>query len=324
LETVEMKHLIESLRSPAAAVLFLGLLAGAPRALEFPPLHNTEVTFGGGVFADSSFEDVAYVSTEFLGELFASAPRWEPAAQQLRLRDPKGREWSFTLDNPFIAVQGVVYNLTYPVRRGPERIYLPLHPLLRLLRLHYGIDLSPGSAATIPALAPSPLPSSVFPDKTAGAASAPGQITDMTLEEDPEGAELRIQAAPGAQWQGVLARPHYIVRVFGGNLGAETPRKLEGNGPIQSVEARQQGNTTQFTLRLRSPHDSVELAQTADGWRVSVRPPPAAGSAPPRGTIIVDAGPGGNDPGAVMKGVRDTDIKHAVAKLLRRELGNRG
>lgn len=295
------------MRRALLPLLLLCLLAGEARAIEFPPLQSNGVVFGGGVFADSSFEDVAYVSAGFLAELFTRTPQWDPAAQQLRLRDPKGREWSFTLDNPFIAVQGAVYNLTYPVRRGPEHIYLPLHPLLRVLRMRFGIDIMPGSTGILPPVA--------------APAGGEGHITGMALEETPDGAVLRIQASPGARWQGVLARPHYIVRVFGGSLDPGTPAKLDGAGPLQSVEARQQGNTAQFTLRLRDARDSVELTPEAGGWRVTVR----SHVRPVRpATIIVDAGHGGKDQGASVKGVREAEINLAVSLLLRKELEEKG
>jgi N-acetylmuramoyl-L-alanine amidase len=291
------------------SVALFALLAPLAGAVEFPALRTAQVTFGGGAFADTTFEDVSYVSTEFLARLFAAEPRWEPAAQQMNLRDPAGREWTITLDNPFIVVEGQSYNLTYPVRRGPERVYLPLQPLLQMLRARFDIDLSPVGAR---------LPTG--PDA--------GRITGMTLEETPEGSVLRIRSAPaagaaGAPWQGVLTRPHYIVRAFESNLDPAVPKRLEGTGALQNVEARQQGNTAQFTLRLRSARDSVELARDDSGWRVTVRPPQADGGAK-RPTLIVDAGHGGKDPGAVVKGVREADVNLAVAKLLRVELEAKG
>jgi N-acetylmuramoyl-L-alanine amidase len=321
-----VKNLGGFLRFPALAVLCLGLLVPALRALEFPPQqapgNANAVAFPGGVFADSTFEDVTYVSAEFLGELFGNPPLWDPAAQQLRLHDSRGREWSFTLDNPFMSVQDKVYNLTYPVRRGPERIYIPLHPLLRLLRTHFGIDLSPGpsgASITPPALPPSPPLLASLP----AVSENPGRVTAMTLEDSPEASVLRIHVAPGAQWQGVLSRPHYIVRAFGGSLAAGVPRRLDGSGALQSVEVRQQGTSTQFTLRVRGARDSVEMIQDENGWVITVRPPPAAGGAT-LGTVIIDAGHGGKDPGAVVKGVREADVNLAVARLLRQELEDRG
>jgi N-acetylmuramoyl-L-alanine amidase len=313
---------------PILCCLCLAIPKEARAATEFPPIQAAGVTFGGGAFADSSFEDVPYVSAEFLGDLFASALRWEPAAQQLRVRDPRGREWSFTLDNPFMAVAGEVYNLTYPVRRGPERVYIPLHPLLRLLRTRFGIDLdlASGTATAVPIPAPSPPapePALPAPDTEATPQTAPGRIAGLSVEETPEGAVLHIQAGAGIQWQGMTARPHYIVRAFGGKLDAPLRGRLEGAGPLLSAEARQQGNTAQFTLRLRDTRDSVELAPEEGGWRITVRAAAAMGSAG-RGTVIVDAGHGGKDPGAIVKGVREADVNLAVAKLLRDELQARG
>jgi N-acetylmuramoyl-L-alanine amidase len=308
--------------APILAVSLAFLVVPEARAVVFPALRNGEVNFRGGTFADTTFEDVAYVSGEFLGDLFANAPRWEPSAQQLRVKDTKGREWSFTLDNPFMAVQGEVFNLTYPVRRGPERIYIPLHPLLRVLRTRFDIDLKvPGAPRDGGPVKATPPPAPVEEGASASSVAA-GRIAGLTVEETSGGAVLHIRAGEGIQWQGIAAKPHYIVRAFGGTLDAGIPRRTEGAGALQSVEARQQGNTAQFTLRLRGA-DSVELAEEEGGWRVLVRSPAVdAGSA--RGTIIVDAGHGGTDPGAMVKGVRETDVNLAVAKQLKIALEERG
>jgi hypothetical protein len=61
------------------SVALFALLAPLAGAVEFPALRTAQVTFGGGAFADTTFEDVSYVSTEFLARLFAAEPRWEPA-----------------------------------------------------------------------------------------------------------------------------------------------------------------------------------------------------------------------------------------------------
>lgn len=293
-----------------AAALLAVLLSPRPApAVEFPPTRNAELDFPGGAFADTVFEDVSYVSAELAAVLFGATPEWDPVAQQLRLRDPRGRTWSLTIDNPFVAVGGGLYNLTYPVRRGPERVYLPLQPFLRVLRTDMRLDLVPGAAGT-PRVA------------AAVEGQVPGHVGAMILEETAEGSRLRVHATPGVRWQGVLARPHFIVRGLGGSLDAGVPRRLDGPGPLQSVEALQQGASAQFTLRLRGDRDSVEFTQDSTGWTALVRPPQAVATA--KGTIIVDAGHGGKDPGAVVKGVREADVNLAVAKLLRTELEKRG
>lgn len=311
----------------------------ARATVSFPPYVSdaraaTPVNFSGGAYADTSFEDVDYVSAEFLGGLFSAPARWDADAQQLSVTDPKGRAWAFTLDNPFFSVQGTVHNLTYPVRRGPERVYIPLHPLLRVMKNPYGIDVAPGTAprrtAASTPVAALPVPGAVVPVAAADTLP-PGLITSMMLEETPDGhTTVRVQAAPGAQWQGMFTRPHFIVRAFGGKLAAGVPRRLAppegGNSGLHSVEVRQQGTTTQFTVRLRGARDSASLAPLEDGsgWLITVRRPAPVDTAAARGTIIVDAGHGGKDPGAVVKGVREADVNLAVAKLLRTELVQRG
>ncbi len=346
---MRLQHRLRSLAAPLRHALPGKLMCGLPGVLlaavlgsatvSFPPYvsgpaSSTPVTFQGGNYADTSFEDVAYVSAEFLGDLFSSPPRWDGDAQQLSLLDPRGRAWSFTLDNPFFSVQGKVHNLTYPVRRGPERIYIPLRPLLRVMKEPYGLALEPGSAPvkTAPVASSAPMLPPLAPPPAPGADSLPpGRITAMILEERGDGVTtVRIQAAPGAQWQGVLTRPHFIVRAFGGSLAAGVPRRLAppdgGSSGLQAIEVRQQGSTTQFTVRLRGAQDSASLAPLDDGsgWLVTVRTPAPADSGDTRGTIIVDAGHGGKDPGAVVKGVREADVNLAVAKLLRTELEKRG
>jgi len=126
-----------------ALALFLAF-PGKGHAMDFLPYHGSgpgAIDFPGGSFADAVFEDMPYVRSDLMDSLFGGRSEWVPSAQQLHLKDKKGREWILTLDNPFVVVQGEVFNLTYPLRRDAEGLYLPLYPLLRLLRIKFGIDL---------------------------------------------------------------------------------------------------------------------------------------------------------------------------------------
>lgn len=301
------------------AALVLGA-GSAAAALQFPEYRNRgmDVKFAGGAYADTTFEDVPYVSAEFLADLFGQAARWEPQAQQLRLHGSGKREWVFTLDNPFISVQGDVYNLTYPVRRGPERIYIPLHTVLRLLNGRFDIDIRPAGMAAAPQPAPEASPAASEADA--------GLVTGLALEESGEGSTLRIRSGSGLHWQGIRTGSHYLLRAFDGRLGPESPRKLRGGaqGRITGVEAVQEGSVAQLTLRLRDPGDSIELVpETGEvsGWRVTVRPLPRAAG---KGTIILDAGHGGHDRGAVKQGIQEAAVTLAVTRLLREELREMG
>ncbi len=95
----------------------------------------------GAGSVDTVFDDIPYVSAGFLDSLFGAKESWRPQTRQLQLRDREGREWIFTQDNPFVSIGGEMFNLTYPLHREAERCYLPRPPLLRLLRVRFGIDL---------------------------------------------------------------------------------------------------------------------------------------------------------------------------------------
>jgi N-acetylmuramoyl-L-alanine amidase len=309
----------------AAALLAAGALGAgtAHAALEFPAYSRPSegIRFAGGAFADTTFEEVPYVSAEFLTALFGHASRWEAAAQQLRLKDGRDREWSFTLDNPFVSIGSEVFNLTYPVRRGPERVYLPLHPLLRLLRTRYDVAPAP-VGIPVAAGAVSPSASATVPAAPVAAAHV---LTDMTLEDTPTGSVLRVIAPPGTQWQGVRSKSHYLLRAFDSRLAAGFPARLTGgaSGTVERVDALQEGSVAQFTIRLRGS-DSVELLPQPDGYQVRVRAPEKPAAGPRSGTIILDAGHGGKDRGAVKVGAEEAVITLAVTKRLQRELEDLG
>ena len=281
-----------------------------------------DINFPGGSVADTTFEDVPYVSDEFLADLFGQYPKWDPQAQQLRVQGVGKREWIFTLDNPFVSVQGQLYNLTYPVRRSPEHVYLPLHPLLRLLSARFDIDLRLASTAgsSVGAAPASPPP--------AAAAMDADLISGMALEESGGGSVLRIGSGAAIRWQGIRTGSHYILRAFEARLAADFPRKLRGaaGANVTSIDAVQSGSVAQLTLRLRNATDSIELlpetgAET--GWRITVRtlekPVTTA-----KGTVILDAGHGGKDIGAAIKGIHEADVTLAVVKLLDEELRGMG
>jgi N-acetylmuramoyl-L-alanine amidase len=329
-----------------AALMALAILtagsAPAGATVQFPGvpmkagLRATETPYAGGTYADTSFEDVPYVSAEFLADLFGQSTRWDPQAQQLHVQGGGKREWVFTLDNPFVSVQGAVYNLTYPARRGPERIYVPLHTVLRLLKAHFDLDLRPvGATAFSPDGQSAPLavpPASVAVAPVGVGATAtpslsasdPDLVTDLKLEESDAGTILRIRSAPGIRWQGIRSGPHYILRAFEARLAPDFPRKIRGSASsrLTAVDAIQEPSVAQLTVRLRDPADTVELLPEAGstGWRVSIRPLEQPASLKRKGTIIVDAGHGGHDFGAIVKGVHEADITLAVSHLLENEL----
>ncbi len=326
------------------SLLVLAVSMGIGQTRKFPPYHGQDVVFHGGSFADTTFDDMAYVASNLMDSLFKGRSRWFPDAQQLRLRDAKKREWVFTLDNPFITVDGEVFNLTYPVRRTADAIYLPLHPLLRLLRAKFGINLPlanpapkpfavPNRAAAKPALPP--LPKSIASArKDAVEPQNIGEIAGLDLEEKTNGTMLKVRVAGNFQWEGLNAPPHYLFKLSGASIAPTCPVKITGKGMIREARISQEEGVVQITLRLRENSDTVEVAPDSalPGFQITVRkaaPVPAIPKPPPvakksGGTIIIDAGHGGHDRGAIVRGVQEADVTLAVARQLRIALQNVG
>src|SRR5690606_13013210 len=106
---MRVTHRLRSLAAPLRHALSGRLMCGLPGVLlaaalgsatvSFPPYVSgsgspTPVTYSGGQYADTSFEDVAYISAEFLGDPFSSAPRWEtgrPGTPRRCRRRPRSR-----------------------------------------------------------------------------------------------------------------------------------------------------------------------------------------------------------------------------------------
>ncbi len=309
------------MRRILASLFTLILFTGAVHALDFPAYRTNGIAFNGGTFVDTVFENVPYVGSDLVDSLFQGSSKWIPSAQQLRMRDRNGRTWMFTLDNPFASIKGEMFNLTYPVRRDADGLYLPLHPLLRLLRIKFGIHL--------------PLPHTG--DLTAAPKTKNGEtITGLELVERSNGTLLKIRTTEALKWEGMEFLPHYILKLDRGKLSKNCPTKVGGKGLIQSVTTLQEKGLAQITLFLRGQHNTVEVLPDSSlpGFLVTVRhslpepkkpvPLPVPSTRLGGGTIIVDAGHGGHDRGATVKGVEEAVVTLAVAKELKKELRSLG
>ncbi len=287
--------------------------------MTFGPLHSGSVSFAGGDFTDTVFAGQAYVSTALLDSLFGGSELWHPALQQLELRDAHGRVWLITLGNPFISIAGKLFNLTDPVQRGPETIYLPLAPLQRLLRVRFGIDWKAA-------------------DETSAASREPtGDIIGIEIGKRNGGAWVWVQTTSPLRWEGISTDSQYLLKLRGAALAPDCPRQVAGSGFVTSVTALQEMDAVQFSLGTDSAVDSVETVREPNRWGfhlIAAMPPApetaaAAVRLPDRHsretpTVILDPGHGGKDRGASYHGVEEAVITLAVAKDLQKDLQDQG
>ena len=323
-----------------AAAMALALPAAATVSLN--PAHPG-LAWAGGTFPDTSFEGVRYVSSRFLESLFAREGSWVPDRQKFVLPDSTGRKWYFTLDNPFMNIGEEVGNLVYPVRRGPEFLYLPLPPLLRLLGQKGWAIAGPASESPTPAAAVAPPAAKEKPAAPRIVAMPNGSnILDIGAEDRENGTLVSVRVAGPMEWESLWVPPHYILRFQGGQLAAAYPLKAQGAGLVKSILTVQEKELVQVTLNIPKAIDTVEVAYSGESqaYQVTVRKKSARqvkaerdsvaadtaakSKAAKTATIIIDPGHGGKDQGAMVGGVNEAQVTLAVAKELKAALGKLG
>ncbi len=286
-------------------------------------------TWSAQTFPDTVFEGVPHVSPEILEFLFDKKGVWIPDRQKFRIVDGTGAAWYFTLDNPFLVIDDEPYNLIYPVRRGPEKLFLPVPALISVLNHRLGLSLT-----------------YQFDHKTVAAAaksavSSGPNLTSLQFEVKDNGTLLDIGARSEMDFQKFWVPPHYIMRFQDGMLGPALTGEKPGRGLIKKTTGIQEKNMAQVTLEIPGVIDTVESQYDSAGnrYRITVRAPqkkavkvsadapkaaPAAQKMPIKRTIIIDPGHGGHDPGAVHKDAKEAEITLAVGIELRKILEKAG
>jgi N-acetylmuramoyl-L-alanine amidase len=312
----------------------LAILAAATPALHAGIVLKPKpgaASWPGGTFPDTAFEGVRYVSSQFLENLFAREGAWVPDRQKFVLPDSAGRKWYFTLDNPYINIGDEVANLVYPVRRGPDFLYLPVPSLLRVLEQKgWPIEAPEPEAKEAPAAKEKP---------AAKAPALPGgsNVLDVGAEDRDNGTLVSVRVAGPMEWESFWVPPHFILKFQGGQVAPRYPLKAQGSGLVKSILTVQEKDLVQVTLNIPKPIDTVEVAYSPEtlAYQVTVRKPAprkkaaagpdSSGAAKGKGaTIIIDPGHGGKDQGAMVAGVNEAQVTLAVAKELKAALAKLG
>lgn len=305
----------------------------------------------GGTFADTSFEGVRYVSSQFLESLFGHEGSWVPDRQKFVIPDTSGRKWYFTIDNPYMNIGDEVCNLVYPVRRGPEFLYLPVTSLVRLVNNRQGWSISipeaaqPSPEQPVPRNEPPPIKPVAFPNGS--------NILDVGTEERENGTLVSVRTAGPMEWESFWVPPHFILKFQGGQLAPQYPVKAQGQGLVKNIMTVQEKDLVQLTLNIPRAIDTVEVAYSGEtqGYQVTVRKKTeksekrekekaaadkeamapqgetdkgAAKTYGKTATIIIDPGHGGKDQGAMVSGVNEAQVTLAVAKELKGALTKLG
>lgn len=293
------------------------------------------------VLADTLFDGTPYLAIEALDSLLEAPGQWVPDRQKWVAKDKQGKSWVFTLDNAFCSIADRVFNLTYPMRRGQQKLYLPLHPLLRLLKSEADLAVSV-SQISLP-----PKPSIKGESESANAnidkhlEKTKGEawhtlLGPVSCESRSNGTLVNLKVLGNSNPETFWVPPNFIARFPGAKVAQGTPSRIDGKGLVQSILLTTDSNQVQLTLQLRGNIDTVESETDSElpGLRFLVRkagakkktdkpatPKTAHGG---KGTIIIDPGHGGHDQGAAVDGVHEAQITLAVGLQLKSELQKLG
>jgi N-acetylmuramoyl-L-alanine amidase len=297
-------------------------------------------------FADTLFENTPYFRMTDADSLIGAKGDWIPDRQKWVSQDKQGRSWVFTLDNAFCAVGDRVYNLTYPVRRSADGLWLPLHPFLRLLQSQGGPALrlvegtSGQSASTSSDKA---LSESASRQASSGAEASQGddrhsQVTvlgPVECEQRSNGTLVRVAAVGPLDPEILWVAAHYLARFNQARLAEGVAARNDGKGLVDKVFFIAEHGQVQMTLQTLGNVDTIEmeaqpdshalqfLVRKTDAKRVKAEAAKAnakKATQEEKGTIIIDPGHGGNDQGAMVNGVKEAHVTLSVAKQLKSAL----
>ncbi len=280
-------------------------------------LQSPDERWNGRVFPDTSFEGVSYISHAFIDSLFPGKGQWIPDRQKFITEDSSGTVWYLSLDNPFLIVGEKTYNLTFPVRRGPEQLYLPVGPTFKVLKELLGLDLRFQGRELV---------------KDSSYRSDPeANVDSISVEGRENGTLVTIFLSQELKWQGFWLSPLYILKLNKGKLNKHLPTQQSfAKGLVRELQCIQEEMLVQITLQTRSKADTVETLWDPErkALMLSMRSFPKSQASKKinekRGrkieTVIIDPGHGGKDPGAQSDGVNEADVTLAIGLKLAEEL----
>jgi len=268
---------------------------------------------------------VQYIPMQDLLEAYKITAFQNPAVRKVvfRLNHLKIKVTAY---NRYIMVEDKTFQMSRPVIFFDGETYLPLDDFVDILK-------QIGLVADVTILAgQEPNPAAVSPEPSVSP-SAPFEIISAAIEERQNGTVIRIRTANRYDARSVKAwinRKEWLyvtlpdARV---NLAALDQTSIPQNSSVRSVSADQLESTSQLTFRLRGTVEGVDVIHRENPPEIllTIRRPFVIDQTQylnherakwKLDKIVLDAGHGGDDPGARGNGLREKDITLDVVKRL--------
>jgi len=232
-------------------------------------------------------------------------------------------EVKVTAMNPFVQVGERMMQMPLETRLRDDDILVPLPYFLDLIRPLTNGKLAESKKSNSP---PRPAP-------TTRAAN----ISSIVLEEKANGTLIRIATTRAFARKHIttrLSRGWLYLDIFGGRIDGKTMSNAKPAGIVRRVSATQSGSLAQISLQLKQDIDQRKIGISGQDAEVLISLP----SGEPLSadflksleeerkkwlidTIVIDAGHGGADPGAIgATGTHEKDITLEIARRVKKQL----
>lgn len=283
--------------------------------------YTQEVPVAQTVTQFQSVHGVHYIQVSTLADIFKVKTYHNAQLGKMILYLPDQR-LKFSGYSSYIMINSEVMHLPHSVIPTDDDILVPAKAIADVLQSYLGITMQ--FDASIPELRVN---------------YEPINITDMFIEEKKNGTLIRLpvtrkfRKSEYKAWQGNAG--WFYLTVAGGYINEQRLAGVKLNGVIRKIVPIQMDGSVQFSFRLRERITDYEVYQNANPSEIviSLRKPAFNGSVELNEArsrwkldrIVLDAGHGGKDPGAVGFGgmyEKDVvlDITKRVGRLIEKEL----
>jgi len=273
-----------------------------------------KVSIAGGYNDVAAFWDgsVYFVSLSELADILGGTLSWETVGHRVAYTDI-GFRFDFLLDSPFFILNDSTYNMTYPTALRKGQLFVPVATLLPFLDRVTPQKLSWSRS-----------------ERTIRVDSEYFNVNDLSIQAKANGVLIELHLSTALAYEVFVTEGNWInisirdARINRSRILSRKDSRLMRNLKVHQVE----NNTGQVSIRLRQKpekwhhklvHDPtrIQISITDVDFELDTSPTPVIGPDGKIDVIVVDAGHGGDDYGAIgTSGTREKDVVLKIAKKL--------
>lgn len=282
-------------------------------------VNRMKLNLGGETLDIAIVEDAGlrYFSFSELASAMGGSLDWEIIGHKIAYTD-SDRKMSFLIGSPYFTRDDNVLNMTYPAILKAGELYLPAATFLTFLD-----DVSIENATPV-------AEKTVRPKIKSNAYS----VADLSISPKANGLLIEIYLTGPVSYDAFTSEGGWVnISVRDGKVNAPLIESRIDKRFMYDLKCHQVGTTAQVSLWMREPivkwdhhlvnnPDRIQISFTDTAYLSdSSKAPIAVGPDKKVDVIVVDAGHGGGDYGAIgYSGTREKDVTLAIAREIATEL----